>query len=103
MDEEHEARLAELREKTQQARFEFVVSELAACFASARAAESALASGDRPEAEQEAEKAEKGYGLIVRFLPELEDDPLRAEAERNWHDLRKHLDGLQTILKETGD
>jgi hypothetical protein len=100
MDDQDE-RAAQMVAKTQKTRYEFLNAELAACFAGVKAGLSELASGHRDVAEQEAQKAEKGYRMIVGSLAELDDAQQRAEVERSWGNLRVELDGLQTMLKDT--
>jgi hypothetical protein len=99
--DDQEKRAAQMAAKTQKARYEFLTAELSACFAGVKAGLSELESGHRDAAEQEAQKAEKGYKTIVGSLAELDDVQQRAEVERNWQNLRVELDGLQTMLKDT--
>ena len=91
-------RLAHLLSKTQEARYEFLLAELEACFAGADRGIAELRQGDRAAAERAARKAESGYESIVHFLSVLDEGAQRDKIEADWTRLRERLDQLQEVL-----
>jgi hypothetical protein len=100
--DEPEKRIAELQSKTEQTNYEFVKTELASCFSAIENGIRALESGDRESAQDECDKAEKGYKTIVGFVADVGDEGPRAEVEKLWNAVRTRLDALQSMLKDSG-
>jgi hypothetical protein len=99
--DEPEKRIAELQSKTEQTNYEFVQTELDCCFSAVEKGISEIESGNRESAQEESEKAEKGYKTVVGFVAELGDEGQRGEVEERWNTLRSRLDTLQTMLKNS--
>lgn len=99
--DEHEERVAALQSETQQSHYDFVRTELDACFATVENGICELESGDRESAQAESQKAEEGYKTVIGFVAELGEEGQRAEFEERWNALRVRLDALQTMLKNS--
>jgi hypothetical protein len=99
MDEQEE-RIAELQSKTQRSHYEFIQAELDACFTAVQVGIHELESGHREGAQEESQKAEKGYKTVIGFVAELGDEQQKTEIEKRWNDLRAKLDALQSMLKD---
>jgi hypothetical protein len=98
--DEQEARIAELQSKTEKTNYDFIQTELDACFVAVDAGTRRLESGHPEIAREDLEKAEKGYKTVIGFVAEVGDEQQRAEVEKRWNDLRVRLDALQTLFKE---
>ena len=88
-------RMADLHARTQQARIEFLQTDLDLCFSLVRIAETERQVGELGAAEQAFKKAENGYSAIWRFLPDVEHGEKRRELQSQLSKLREALDGLK--------
>ncbi len=93
-----ESKLSALHAKSEQNRVDFLQADLALCFTYAALVKTELSVGDRAAAHWVLAKAEEGYALIARFLPQVENAEQRQEIERKWNDLRATLDSVQRQL-----
>jgi hypothetical protein len=99
--DEPEKRIAELQSKTEQTNYEFVRTELDCCFSAVERGIADVESGNRESAQEESQKAEKGYKTVVGFVAELGDQGQQAEVVERWNTLRSRFDTLQTMLKNS--
>jgi hypothetical protein len=88
-----------LRGETEQARYEFLQSDLAICFTFADVARTELTIGDRHGAVDALERAEKGYATIHRIQSDLEREQYRNEIREKLNQLRDKLDSLDELLR----
>ena len=88
-----------LRAETEQARLDFIRTDLGVCLTFATVAETAYSMGHREHAERTLASAEKGYSDMLRFF--LRANGLTAEVEEElqskFKQLRERLDGLQLL------
>jgi hypothetical protein len=92
-------RLKVLRGETDQARYEFLQSDLAICFTFAEVAMTELTVGDRDGAVDALERAEKGYATIQRIQSDLEREQHRNEIAEKLNELRNKLDSMDELLR----
>lgn len=92
--------MADLHARTQQARVEFLQTDLDLCFTYVRVAETEHRLGDRAGAEQALRNAENGYAAIWRFLPDVEHGEKRRDLQSQLSKLREVLDGLKRTMKQ---
>ena len=88
-----------LRAEIEQARFDFIRTDLGVCLTLADLAESEFHLGHREHAERTLASTEKGYSTLLRFFSQA--NGLTAEVEKElqakFKQLRERLDGLQRL------
>ncbi len=99
--DEQEKRVADLQLKRQQTNYEFVQGELDVCFFAVENGIRDLQLGNVDAAQEESQKAEKGYKTVVGFVAKLGEEWQQAEFEKRWNGLREKLDELQAMLKDS--
>ncbi len=87
-----------LREKTNQNRRQFLVTEVKTCFITIERAQFELSLGNTHEARKELVIASRGADVIERFLREAPGG--LAEIESKLRDLRSSLESLQAELEK---
>jgi hypothetical protein len=97
---------ASLQTQSDYNRVDFLTTELAVCFTFSTLAARKYATGNRESAETSMSNAEKSYETVIQFLSDPkrskyltieEVHATRAELKR----IRKRLDGLQQLRKQT--
>jgi hypothetical protein len=91
-----------IRAKTEQARLDFIRTDLDLCMTFATVAETAYRMGHRAHAEQTLASAEKGYSDMLRYFQKATGMTAGVESElqSKFRRLRERLDGLQRKLHE---
>jgi hypothetical protein len=87
------------KEQTEQARLDFIRTDLDLCLTFATVAETAYSMGHREHAERAIAGAEQGYSTLLRFFSKAKS--LTAEIEQElqpkFKELRERLDGLKRL------
>jgi hypothetical protein len=88
-----------LRDDFEQARLDFIRTDLGVCLTFATVAETAYIMGHREHAERTLARAEKGYSDMLRFFTQAKGMTAEAEKElqSKFKQLRERLDGLQRL------
>ena len=89
---------AELRAATSQSRIDFLRTDLGLCFTFADLAKTEREIGDRAAAHRVLEKAEIGYGTILRMSADVDNADQKHEIVQKLTELRAKLDGEQHLL-----
>jgi len=88
-----------LRDRTEQARLDFIWTDLGVLLTFAAIVETSYNIGNREHAERTLAEAERGYFTLVRMYSNAHG--LTAERDEEFHSkfkhLRKRLDGLQRL------
>jgi hypothetical protein len=96
-DQSHES--LRLRAETDQARLDFIRTDLDVCLTFVKVAETAYCMDHREHAERTVAKAEKGYSDMLRFFSQARGMTAEVEKElqSKFRQLRERLDGLQRL------
>ena len=78
-----------LRAQTEQARLDFISTDLGVCLTFATVAETEYKMGNREHAERTLAEAEKGYSTLSRLISSVKG--LDAQAENELHSSLQHL------------
>jgi hypothetical protein len=86
-----------LRDEIEQARLDFISTDLGVCLTFAAVAETANSMGHREHAERTIAAAEKGYSDMLRYFSQAKRMTAEVELElqSKFKQLRERLDGLQ--------
>jgi hypothetical protein len=87
---------AELTARSQQARTDFLKTELALCFTFLKLASTEFEFGDLAHASRALQKAKTGYATIARFLPGLEDSGQRKKMGQKLALLKAAIETVQS-------
>ena len=98
-DPVHELR--ELQAEAEEARLDFIRTDLDLCLTFADVAETAYSMGHREHAERTLASAEKGYADMFRFFSQATNLTPEAnnEFQQTFKRLRERLDGLQKLCQ----
>jgi hypothetical protein len=96
-DQSHES--LRLRAETDQARLDFIRTDLDVCLTFVKVAETAISMGHREHAERTIASAKKGYSDMLRFFSQASGMTAEVEKElqSKFRQLRERLDGLQRL------
>ena len=88
-----------LRDEIEQARLDFIRTDLGVCMTFATVAETAYSMGHREHAERTLASAEKGYSDMLRYFSQATGMTAEVEKElqSKFKQLRERLDGLQRL------
>jgi hypothetical protein len=88
-----------LRDEIEQARVDFIRTDLGVCMTFATVAETAYSMGHREHAERTLASAEKGYSDMLRYFSQATGMTVEVEKElqSKFKQLRERLDGLQRL------
>jgi hypothetical protein len=88
-----------LRAETEQARLDFIRTDLGLCLTFATVAEPAYSMGHREHAERTIAEAEKGYSDMLRYFSQSKGMTAEVESElqSKFQHLRERLDGLPRL------
>ena len=88
-----------LRDEIEQARLDFIRTDLGVCLTLATVAETAYSMGHREHAERTLASAEKGYSDMLRFFSQARGMTAKVEKElqSTFKQVRERLDGLHRL------
>ena len=88
-----------LRAEIEQARIDFITTDLGVCMTFATVAETAISMGHWEHAQRTIASAEKGYSDMLRYFSEATGMTAEVEKElrSKFKQLRERLDGLQQV------
>jgi len=88
-----------LRDEIEQARLDFIRTDLGVCLTLATVAETAYSMGHREHAERTLASAEKGYSDMLRFFSQARGMTAEVEKElqSTFKQVRERLDGLHRL------
>lgn len=80
---------SDLQEQTEEARLDFIKTDLEVCFSFAAVVETEYKMGNREHAERTLADAEKGYSTLIRLMSQTKG--LQPETENGLQTRLKHL------------
>ena len=88
-----------LKAESDQARLDFIKTDLATCLTLADLAETEFGLGNTEHAERTVAKAEKGYSNMLRFFSEATGmtAEVARELQSQFRDVRERLDALHLL------
>jgi hypothetical protein len=92
------AGLAELQTKAEEARVDFLQTDLTLCFTFADVFQTEMEAGHLDDARHMLATTEEGYSTISRFLPRVENQIQRDEIAVRLNSLKERLDHMRTQL-----
>ena len=90
-----------LRAEIEQARLDFISTDLGVCMTFATVAETAIRMGHREHAERTIAHAEKGYSDLLRYFSQAKrmTPEVEKELQSKFKQLRERLDALQRLTQ----